>query len=263
MKNLLLALVVGGCVAAHAASLHASDEHTTADINGVIESFRLSIINKDKEKFTSLLAKADIPWIGVLDSTYIAHRTQDYPDFHVARRSFEGSPTAFIDGVIKNPAPVEEQFRNISIDSDGNIASVQFDYSFHSNGVKTNWGKEAWQLINTGSAWKITSVIWSVELPPKPTPPARTEVAVAAQVLADLPGTYEVKPGDRYVISLENGRLKVSHFQDAYALYGLSASQFFDRHGGATYDFIRNSDGQVTQFNLEASDRSVQARRVQ
>jgi hypothetical protein len=39
---------------------------------------------------------------------------------------------------------------------------VSFDYSFHANGVKANWGREMWQLVRTERGWKIFSVIYSI-----------------------------------------------------------------------------------------------------
>ena len=57
----------------------------------------------------------------------------------------------------------EEKFDNIQIIEDGCIASATFDYSFWTKGKIINWGSEHWGLIKTKGAWKITSVIFSME----------------------------------------------------------------------------------------------------
>lgn len=77
---------------------------------------------------------------------------------------------AFIDGIIETSARKEEKLWNVRIDSDGQVASVSFDYSFHSGDYKSNWGQEAWQPVHTGQGWKINSVIYSVHLNPEPRP---------------------------------------------------------------------------------------------
>ncbi len=259
MNKVLAVLAIWACTA----TAMAASSGSVAEIHGVIESFRQSIIKKDKALFVSLLAKPDIPWIGVVDGDYISRRTKDFPDYTIVRAPLGGSPIKFMEYIAGDPSPLEEKFQDIKIDTDGNIATVQFDYSFHADGVKTNWGKEAWQLVNTGSGWKINSVVWSVVMDPKLPPPARTEVAIAPKLLVDFPGSYEVKPGDRYVVSLEGDRLKVTHFQNAFALYALSPSKFFDKFEGGTFEFVRNGDGHVTRFNFEAPNKSIQAMRVQ
>ena len=75
---------------------------------------------------------------------------------------------SFIEGIVADPRRSEEKFENVRIDTDGDIASVYFDYSFHADGRKTNYGKEAWHLVNTDDGWKIVSVIWSVIPVPAP-----------------------------------------------------------------------------------------------
>ncbi len=71
----------------------------------------------------------------------------------------------FIDGIVQDKASKEETFDNIRIDTDGDIASVIFDYEFRSDGKAGNHGKEAWHLVRTDDGWKIVSVIWSMNWP--------------------------------------------------------------------------------------------------
>jgi len=54
---------------------------------------------------------------------------------------------------------------NLSIDTDGEIASVSFDYSYLTNTKMINWGKEQWQLVRTESGWKIFSVVYTIRNP--------------------------------------------------------------------------------------------------
>ncbi|WP_184548177.1 hypothetical protein [Mucilaginibacter sp. FT3.2] len=58
----------------------------------------------------------------------------------------------------------EDKFDNIRIVEDGTVASVSMDYSFWANNKMTNWGGKYLTLIKRDGKWKITSVIYSVEL---------------------------------------------------------------------------------------------------
>jgi hypothetical protein len=69
---------------------------------------------------------------------------------------------SLIDAAVAKPEPSEETFSNISVETDGEIAPVSFDYAFLASGKKTNWGKEMWQLVRTENGWKIFSVIFTV-----------------------------------------------------------------------------------------------------
>ena len=84
------------------------------------------------------------------------------PDAIKARQIPRVNFLSLIDNVVATPEPREETFSDIRIDTDGEIASVTFDYTFLANGKKTNWGREAWQLIRTEDGWKIFSVIYTI-----------------------------------------------------------------------------------------------------
>ncbi|UHQ20173.1 hypothetical protein LVB87_03150 [Lysobacter sp. KIS68-7] len=48
----------------------AADDHP--DIHAVVESFRISIIQKDRERFLALFVQPDQPWQSVLDDKSLA-----------------------------------------------------------------------------------------------------------------------------------------------------------------------------------------------
>ncbi|WP_242107591.1 nuclear transport factor 2 family protein [Luteimonas aquatica] len=136
-------------------------EHTR-QIEAVVEAFRTSIIEKDKPKFTALLFSENIPWTAVLEQETLDRERRKKPQ---AKRVFADAsegPIGFIDSIVQEKDRQEEKFDNVRIETDGSIASVWFDYSYHSGEKKTNWGKEAWQLVRTDDGWKISSVIWSM-----------------------------------------------------------------------------------------------------
>jgi hypothetical protein len=142
-------------------------------IERVVETFRVSLIKKDPVTFMTLFLKPDIPWIGVTTdkslALVIAEKTDPkMPEPEKVRT--EDNPKAFIEWIAQSKDPVEEKFKNVRIDTDGDVAQVWFDYTFNSAGYMENWGKEAWHMVKTKYGWKISSVIYSVEYNPVPPP---------------------------------------------------------------------------------------------
>jgi len=142
----------------------AADDHP--DIRSVVESFRTSIIQKDRERFLGLFVQPDLAWQRVLEDKSLAQVQVKKPEAIKARFSPDNNPTKFIDGIVASKNASEETFDNVRIDTDGDVATVVFDYAFLSNGKKTNWGKECWLMVRTEGGWKITSLAYSVVLPP-------------------------------------------------------------------------------------------------
>lgn len=161
MLTLCFALV--GCQTTPPLS-HAKPEDVTA-IKQVVESFRTSLINKDKATYMSLFFSdkpEDIGWQFVSEDTRLEHIRKTKPDAIKARQIPSNNFIGLIDGAVAAKESREETFSNVSIDTDGEIASVSFDYAFLADGKKTNWGREMWQLVRTEKGWKIFSVVYTI-----------------------------------------------------------------------------------------------------
>lgn len=137
-----------------------------AAIHSVIEAFRAAIIDKDKPRFTALFAPGSVTWQSVKGDDSLRQIRESNPQAAKVRINPDNTYLSFIDGIVGDKASTEEKFNNIRIDSDGDIASVVFGYSFHRDGRESNRGQEAWQLVRTDHGWRIVSVIWSVSLSP-------------------------------------------------------------------------------------------------
>jgi hypothetical protein len=165
MRTPLLALCIAltGCQTMTATPQgNAKDE---AAIRQVVEAFRTSIIRKDKATYMDLFFSdkpEDIGWQFVSEDTRLVHIRKTKPDAIKARQIPGNTFVALIDGVVATPEPREETFSNIQVETDGEIATVTFDYTFLANHKPTNWGKEMWQLVRTERGWKIYSVVWSI-----------------------------------------------------------------------------------------------------
>jgi hypothetical protein len=140
-------------------------ERDVIAIKQVIETFRTSIIQKDKAAYMRLFFSdkpTDIGWQFVSEDTRLEHIRKTKPDAIKARKIPSNNFISLIDDAVATAEPREETFSNIAIETDGEIASVSFDYTYLANGKKTNWGKEMWQLLRTESGWKIFSVIYTI-----------------------------------------------------------------------------------------------------
>ncbi|MCF7222338.1 YybH family protein [Marilutibacter chinensis] len=151
--------------------LHANaDGETTAEreIKTVIEHFETAIIDKDKEKFLSLFLHPNVTWQPVLSQERYTGLLQSDPDTSKAGYDPSETPERFIAGISASKSRIEETFENVVIDTDGEAASVAFDFKFLRDGTALNVGREYWLMVRTEDGWKITAVIWSRNTPPRP-----------------------------------------------------------------------------------------------
>jgi hypothetical protein len=141
-------------------------------IEGIVETFRKAIVDKDEAAFMKLFLREDIGWVGVYTDGSIDRYHAGMKDPKAARppKFFSSSPRKFIANIAKASEPRAETFDNVRIESDGDVAQVWFDYSFLADGYRQNWGKESWQLVRTEAGWKIAAVVWSMEDNPVPRP---------------------------------------------------------------------------------------------
>lgn len=146
-------------------SLYAQDPFS---LQAVIESFRTAIIRKDKPAFMALFFSNKpelVTWQAVVDDPSLRWIQKTKPQALKARYRPDNNFVAFIDGIVSDKTAAEEKFSNIQIDTDGEVASISFDYVYLSDRHATNSGREKWLLVRTEQGWKITSVVYTIRLP--------------------------------------------------------------------------------------------------
>ena len=146
---------------------HQPSANDSDAIHRVIESFRTAIIARDKPRFLALFHHGPLVWQSVLSDATLARNREKRPDAIKARVDPGSTPQSFIDLIASEEKRNEEKFWNIQIHTDGDIAAVTFDYAYFYDNAETNHGKESWLMVRTESGWKITSVVYSVNLPDK------------------------------------------------------------------------------------------------
>jgi hypothetical protein len=138
----------------------------------VFENFRMAIIEKDRQKFLSLFYpdSSQISWISVYADSSLKRihkkiqklKKSGRKNLPEVTKTSVSTPENFIESLISSPAHFEELFHNLKIITDGNVASVAFDYEAQVNGQLHNHGKEIWHLVRTNNGWKINSIIYSI-----------------------------------------------------------------------------------------------------
>ncbi|MCL1636136.1 nuclear transport factor 2 family protein [Luteimonas sp. SX5] len=160
--SLLLALLLSFPALGHAAGVDPDNR----SVEAVVEAFRASIVDKDKPRFVKLFLHENTAWQSVTGDANLDKIRETKPQAVKVRVDAKDGHLSFIDDIVASKDREEEKFRNVKVETDGDIASVFFDYSYHSGGKETNHGKEAWHLVRTDQGWKIVSVIWSVNWTP-------------------------------------------------------------------------------------------------
>lgn len=157
MKHLVV-LLVALILTIDASSKEKKSLHP--EIMQMIETFKDCMKHKDSVKFFSLFSDETATWYGVFGPITQADRVKKEAS---KKNYFTTTYKKFYRSVPEDGSD-EEKFYNINIHEDSNIASVTFDYSYWSKGQKINWGKESWGLVRINGEWKISSVIFSLEM---------------------------------------------------------------------------------------------------
>ena len=132
-------------------------------ILAMIDAYSESVIKKDSITFYSLFNEDNVVWCGGYKDRTQAREIESKGKDRIESNYFSGSYKGFLRGLFKYQS-TEDKFDNIKIIEDGTVASATMDYSFWADNKMTNWGSKYLNLIKRDGKWKITSVIYSLEL---------------------------------------------------------------------------------------------------
>lgn len=135
------------------------------EINNIIKLYSESVIQKDSITFYNLFNDGTVTWCAALKDKSQQKEVEKRGADKARTNYFSSSYKDFLRGLF-NYETTEDKFDNIAIVEDGTVASVTMDYSFWANNQMTNWGGKYLTLIKRDGKWKITSVIYSLELLP-------------------------------------------------------------------------------------------------
>ncbi|OYW21337.1 MAG: hypothetical protein B7Z43_10800 [Sphingomonas sp. 12-62-6] len=129
------------------------------DIEQLVVQFKAALSAKDAVALTALFYDGNVVWLA---SAHPSSRA------FVAERTGKPVPAIQNEGAIKlleqartASISIEERFYSPSLTSDGQIATLTFDYDFRANDTVQNWGHESWQLVKTEAGWRILHLLFS------------------------------------------------------------------------------------------------------
>lgn len=133
------------------------------EIKEIIDQYSESVIKRDSVAFYNLFNEDNVTWCAALMENSQNKEIQKKGKDKAGSSYFSGSYQGFLRGLYRYKS-TEDKFDNIHIIEDGTVASVTMDYSFWADNKMTNWGSKYLNLIKKEGKWKITSVIFSLEL---------------------------------------------------------------------------------------------------
>ncbi len=158
MKRVLFLLSIIGFALQISAQIHAAATDEQA-LTAVVDQFMASIKTKDSVAFYALFLDGPVNWVGAYKPATQQKRAASNSEI----ANFKTSDYKTWFRSISIGVPKEEKFQNLKIHTDGTIAIVNFDFSYWAGNKKGLWGMESWGLVKVRNAWKITSVLFSME----------------------------------------------------------------------------------------------------
>lgn len=158
MKTITLLTIIFLTIAQQSFAQQTTDNKK--EISVLIDKYSKSVIKKDSTSFYELFNDGTVTWCAAIKDRSQAREIEKKG---VSSNYFSGSYKGFLRSLFRYTS-TEDKFDNIRIVEDGTVASVTMDYSFWANNKMTNWGGKYLTLIKRDGKWKITSVIYSLEL---------------------------------------------------------------------------------------------------
>ena len=130
----------------------------TVDVQHVLDAYHSAVLAHDGARLASLFLPQGSIWINVLSDEAYARVKAKSPN---AARVRDGSYTDFAKLVSTSKASLDPTHTNMTIHTDGTVASVYFDFIFLVDGKETNRGSETWVLVKADGGWRIADITYS------------------------------------------------------------------------------------------------------
>ena len=156
--HVLTAVLLAGLAGAGLAAPVRAADTDQAQVAQLVERFKAAIVAHDRAGLEALFVPEGGAWFEVLGEDAFRRIKTRKPELSRVHPDSYRHFAAFV-GNAKQP--IEEQFSNVRIHTDGAVASVYFDYVFLLGGKRNNVGSETWQLVHTNDGWKISAMAYS------------------------------------------------------------------------------------------------------
>ena len=130
----------------------------TVDVEHVMAAYHQAVETHDGARLSALFIPQGGAWLNVLSDTAYAHLRTIKPGVQKVK---VGSYQDFVKFVSQSKSHIDPQHGHVSVQGDGTVATVYFDYVFNVDGKPTNKGFETWQLIKGDNGWRIAAITYS------------------------------------------------------------------------------------------------------
>jgi hypothetical protein len=136
----------------------------SAEVQKVMDTFHLAVVNHDGAQISALFIPEGSTWLNVLSDEAYARAKAKSPS---AVKIRVGSYKDFANFVSNSKVSLDPRHSHVRIYTDGTIATAYFDFEFMIDGKPENRGSETWQLVKGSEGWRIAAVTYSSD-PPSP-----------------------------------------------------------------------------------------------
>ena len=152
--SLIFIALLGQSISSFAEVTESEAQQISKDeIKQIIAGYQSAIMTKDEKKFDQLLQRDLISWL----ETTPDNRTGILP----SQMGLKTPQQGFYHSVFGSDAKFEEKISNIRIQTDGDVASVFYDYEFFKNEKKIKNGSKSWHMVRNFEGWRINSILSS------------------------------------------------------------------------------------------------------
>lgn len=131
------------------------ENRDTAALRTLWNSYQQAVARKDATALLGMYASGDVPVISAFApksyAVVTAANKQPVP------RTLSSTAKESVAGEVRLPP---DQTENLRIESDGEVGSVSWDYR-----ASVGHGRLIWTTVHTNDGWKISSVVYSINVP--------------------------------------------------------------------------------------------------
>jgi hypothetical protein len=129
-----------------------------AQLKKLATAYNLATAKKDQSSLLRFYYSRNVPAIGAVSS----------PSFARMAAASNGRAPKIFPSNAKDQSTADtsasataEKVTNLIIHTDGTVASLEYDYK-----IPRGYGHAFWTLVDTKDAWKITSIVYSINIRP-------------------------------------------------------------------------------------------------
>lgn len=152
-------LVLPFCASAQSVS-PTTDQVTqdTVDVEHLMAAYHQSVETHDGARLSALFIPQGGAWLNVLSDSAYAHLRAVKPGVQKVK---VGNYQDFVKFVSQSKSHIDPEHGHVSVQGDGTVATVYFDYVFNIDGKPENKGFETWQLVKGEKGWRIAAITYS------------------------------------------------------------------------------------------------------